>query len=152
MNFDGKILRKFKKDGVLKANTSVLFHKEKEIDALDGNNPANTMVRMIVKSDKGDILSDELFYFAYPKDQMLPDSPVKYKVKYKEKEGVCEVTLKAEKLARDVFIEVPVQGARFTDNFFDLLPGQKKTVVISSPEGYSLKDMEIKIHQLSDIQ
>lgn len=152
MNFDGKILRKFKKDGVLKANTSVLFHKEKEIDALDGNNPANTMVRMIVKSDKGDILSDELFYFAYPKDQMLPNSPVKYKVKYKEKEEVCELTLKAEKLARDVFIEVPVQGARFTDNFFDLLPGQKKTVVISSPEGYSLKDMEIKIHQLSDIQ
>ncbi|WP_293524991.1 glycoside hydrolase family 2 protein [Prevotella sp.] len=32
------------------------------------------------------------------------------------------MTLKTDRLARDIFIEVPVQGVRFTDNFFDLLP------------------------------
>ena len=47
-------------------------------------------------------------------------------------DGKYEVTLSARQLARDVFIEIPVQGARFTDNFFDLLPGQTKKVIITS--------------------
>ena len=37
-------------------------------------------------------------------------------------------------LAKDVFIEVPLQGARFSDNFFDLLPGERKTILITSPQ------------------
>ena len=47
-------------------------------------------------------------------------------------DGKYEVTLSARQLARDVFIEIPVQGAKFTDNFFDLLPGQTKKVIITS--------------------
>lgn len=50
----------------------------------------------------------------------------------KPMDGKYEVTLSARQLARDVFIEIPVQGARFTDNFFDLLPGQTKKVIITS--------------------
>lgn len=104
---------------------------------------------MVVKNKKGEVLSDEIYYFAYPKDQQLPKQELQYQVK--EKEGVCEVTVKAKKLARDIFIEVPEQGVRFSDNFFDLLPGQKKKVVISSPDGHPLKNVQVKIHQLSDI-
>ena len=150
MNFDGKVFRKTQKEGKLTANSSILFHKETVAEALAGQQESTSLIHMVLKSRKGEVLSDEIYYFVYPKDQMLPGSPLKYSVKYKN--GVCEVTVKAKKLARDIFIEVPVQGARFTDNFFDLLPGQKKTVRITSPEGYSLENMDIKVHQLSDIQ
>ena len=150
MNFDGKVFRKTCKKGYLPANSSVKFHQETLEEALDGKDEATSMIRMVLKDVHGKVLSDEIYYFAYPKNQNLPDTPLKYKVKHKD--GVCEVTIRADKLARDVFIEVPVQGVRFTDNFFDLLPGQKKTVRITSPEGYSLENMEVKIHQLSDIQ
>lgn len=70
----------------------------------------------------------------------------------KAKKGYCEVTVKADKLARDIFIEVPVQGVRFSDNFFDLLPGQKKKVIITSPDGKSLDHLQVTVHQLSDVQ
>jgi len=30
-------------------------------------------------------------------------------------------------------VEIPVQGARFSDNFINLLPGEKRTIVIRSP-------------------
>jgi beta-mannosidase len=60
------------------------------------------------------------------------------------------VTLSARQLARDVFIEIPVQGARFTDNFFDLLPGQTKKVIITSDKLKKNEKVDITIKQLSD--
>ena len=149
MDFNGKVYNKRKIDGKLPANTSLLFAKENWEKELNGQPASTSLMHMVVKNKKGEVLSDEIYYFAYPKDQQLPKQELQYQVK--EKEGVCEVTVKAKKLARDIFIEVPEQGVRFSDNFFDLLPGQKKKVVISSPDGHPLKNVQVKIHQLSDI-
>lgn len=124
MDFNGKVYRKQKVDGLLPANTSKLFYQEPVEQALAGRDSATTFMHMVVKSKKGEVLSDEIYYFAHPKDQLLPKTPLQWQVK--QKKGYCEVTVKADKLARDIFIEVPVQGVRFSDNFFDLLPGQKK--------------------------
>lgn len=68
----------------------------------------------------------------------------------KPMDGKYEVTLSARQLARDVFIEIPVQGARFTDNFFDLLPGQTKKVIITSDKLKKNEKVDITIKQLSD--
>lgn len=65
-------------------------------------------------------------------------------------DGKYEVTLSARQLARDVFIEIPVQGAKFTDNFFDLLPGQIKKVIITSDKLKKNEKVDITIKQLSD--
>lgn len=68
----------------------------------------------------------------------------------KPMDGKYEVTLSARQLARDVFIEIPVQGVRFTDNFFDLLPGQTKKVIITSDKLKKNEKVDITIKQLSD--
>ena len=150
MDFNGKVYRKQKVDGLLPANTSKLFYQEPVEQALAGRDSATTFIHMVVKSKKGEVLSDEIYYFAHPKDQFLPKTPLHWQVK--QKKGYCEVTVKADKLARDIFIEVPVQGVRFSDNFFDLLPGQKKKVIITSPDGKSLDHLQVTVHQLSDVQ
>lgn len=150
MDFNGKVYRKQKVDGLLPANTSKLFYQEPVEQALAGRDSATTFMHMVVKSKKGEVLSDEIYYFAHPKDQLLPKTPLHWQVK--QKKGYCEVTVKADKLARDIFIEVPVQGVCFSDNFFDLLPGQKKKVIITSPDGKSLDHLQVTVHQLSDVQ
>lgn len=150
MDFNGKVYRKQKVDGLLPANTSKLFYQEPVEQALAGRDSATTFMHMVVKSKKGEVLSDEIYYFAHPKDQLLPKTPLHWQVK--QKKGYCEVTVKADKLARDIFIEVPVQVVRFSDNFFDLLPGQKKKVIITSPDGKSLDHLQVTVHQLSDVQ
>lgn len=150
MDFNGKVYRKQKVDGLLPANTSKLFYQEPVEQALAGRDSATTFMHMVVKSKKGEVLSDEIYYFPHPKDQFLPKTPLHWQVK--QKKGYCEVTVKADKLARDIFIEVPVQGVRFSDNFFDLLPGQKKKVIITSPDGKSLDHLQVTVHQLSDVQ
>lgn len=150
MDFNGKVYRKQKVDGLLPANTSKLFYQEPVEQALAGRDSATTFMHMVVKSKKGEVLSDEIYYFAHPKNQLLPKTPLQWQVK--QKKGYCEVTVKADKLARDIFIEVPVQGVRFSDNFFDLLPGQKKKVIITSPDAKSLDHLQVTVHQLSDVQ
>ena len=81
---------------------------------------------------------------------MANGKAVKSSYKVKPMDGKYEVTLSARQLARDVFIEIPVQGARFTDNFFDLLPGQTKKVIITSDKLKKNEKVDITIKQLSD--
>lgn len=127
MDFNGKTLGKKELEGDIPANSSTLFHKEPYADW--AKNPQNSFLLMTLKDRKGEVLSEEIYYFSYPKDQELPETKISYKVK--QQDGKCEVTLSAKQLARDIFMEIPYQGARFTDNFFDLLPGQTRKIVIT---------------------
>jgi beta-mannosidase len=147
MDFNGKELSKKTVKGEVPANASAVFHKEAYSDL--AANPTNTLLLMTLKDQKGKVLSEEIYYFNYPKDQELPMAKVSYKVK--QMDGKCEVTLSAKQLARDIFIEIPYQGARFTDNFFDLLPGQTKKIVITSDEIKKGEPVELKIRHLTGI-
>ena len=102
---------------------------------------------MTLKSKDGKELSKEIFYFNYPKDQNLPQANIRYKIKLED--GRCEVTLQSKQLARDVFIEIPYQSARFTDNFFDLLPGETLKITITSPQIRKAEPVSLKIRHLT---
>ena len=147
MNFDGKVLNNKVVKGEVPANASVVYCKE-NYDVL-ATDPSNTFLLMTLKDAKGKVLSEEIYYFNYPKDQNLPETQIRYKVK--QLDGKCEVTLSAKQLARDIFIEIPVQGARFSDNFFDLLPGQTKKIVITSDQLKKSEPVDIKIRHLKGI-
>ena len=111
---------------------------------------ANSLLHFTLKTKKGVTLADDVFYFAYPKDQKLPEANIETSVR--RRGDAIEMTLKTDKLARDIFVEVPVQGVRFTDNFFDLLPDQRKKITITSPEGHSLNDFTFRLHQLGGVR
>lgn len=150
MDFDGKVHGKWTQSGRLAANTSVLFMK-KSADELQGKlSAANSLLHFTLKDKNGVTLADDVFYFAYPKDQKLPEANIETSVR--RRGNTIEMTLKTDKLARDIFVEVPVQGVRFTDNFFDLLPGQRKKITITSPEEHSLNDFTFRLHQLGGVR
>ena len=146
MDFNGKVLTKKSIKGEVPANASTLYYKEPYAGIT--TSPQNTFLLMTLKNKKGEVLSEEIYYFNHAKDQELPKTEIRYKVK--PMDGKYEVTLSARQLARDVFIEIPVQGARFTDNFFDLLPGQTKKVIITSDKLKKNEKVDITIKQLSD--
>ena len=147
MNFEGKVLNQKTVKGEVPANSSVVYCKEDY--ATLAADPSNTFLLMTLKSSQGQILSEEIYYFNYPKDQNLPETQIRTKIK--QLDGRCEITLSAKQLARDIFIEIPVQGARYTDNFFDLLPGQTKKIVITSDQIKKAEPLEIKIRHLKGI-
>ena len=150
MDFDGKAHGKWTQSGMLAANSSVLFMKKRAGELQGKLSAATSLLHFTLKDKNGVTLADDVFYFAYPKDQKLPEANIETSVR--RRGDAIEMALKTDKLARDIFVEVPVQGVRFTDNFFDLLPGQRKKITITSPEGHSLNDFTFRLHQLGGVR
>ena len=105
-------------------------------------------MQLILKDAAGKIIADENYFFQRTKDLLLQPTSIVSKVK--QIDGSCEVTLSSSKLAKDVFIEIPLQGARFSDNFFDLLPGETKKVVITSPLIKKSEKLEVNVKHIRD--
>ena len=66
-------------------------------------------------------------------------------------EGRCTVTLSSPQLVRSLFIETPWQGARYSDNFFDLLPGETRRVVITNDDIHKGDTPQITLHSVNNI-
>ncbi len=92
----------------------------------------NTFIKFSLTNSKGKLVNQQIYFVNKTKDLLLPEPTINYTVKYKD--GLCELTLRSDRLVKDLFVEFPVHGARFSDNFFDLLPGKSKKITISSPE------------------
>lgn len=101
-----------------------------------------------LKDRKGNILTENTHYFARTKDLNLPKAKIDYKTRTFD--GRCEITLSSKQLAKDVFIQVPMQGAHFSDNFFDLLPGESRKIVITSADIRKGETPAITIKQICD--
>ena len=114
------------------ANTSQCVYRIKTDTWLSPEEQQRCFMQLTLKDKAGNTLAETVYFFRKTKDLLLPETTVSCKMK--QKDGMCELTLFSPALAKDVFIEIPLQGARFSDNFFDLLPGERKTVVITSKE------------------
>lgn len=88
------------------------------------------------------------YFFYWPNKLNLPETTIKQSVKYAD--GKYTVTLSSKKLAKDVFVEVPVLGAKFSDNFFTLLPGKKKVIEITAPELKAKERTEVTVKHLRE--
>lgn len=105
-------------------------------------------MQLTLKDKSGHTVAETVHFFRKTKDLLLPKTTVSCKIK--QKDGVCELTLLSPALAKDVFIEIPLQGARFSDNFFDLLPGERKTVVITSPQIKKGEELPLTIKHIRE--
>ena len=114
---------------VYRTPLTTLFFPEKRPLADDLR---SSFMQLTLKDKSGHTVAETVYFFEKTKDLLLPETTITYKMK--QTDGKCELTLLSPALAKDVFIEIPLQGARFSDNFFDLLPGERKTVIITSPD------------------
>ncbi len=126
----------------LSANTSALLAKYNVDESLKDHTYLNLRLKQ-----KGKLLVEDQYFFNYTKDLNLPN--VELKVKSKKIKNGVELTLSSKTLVKDLFIETPVQGARFTDNFFDLLPGKKKTIRIElNGQGSDIQQGELRYNHI----
>ena len=93
-------------------------------------------------------MAESVHFFRKTKELELPPASVSYKMK--QTDGKCELTLFSSMLAKDVFIETPLQGARYSDNFFDLLPGERKKVIITSPRIKKGEELPVNIKHIRE--
>ena len=101
-----------------------------------------------LSDSKGKMIAQEIHYFDAPKNLNLPETNINRSIKIED--GKLTVLLSSKKLAKDVFVEIPIQGAKFSDNFFDLLPGERKIVTITAPEIKKNMDPSITVKHLRE--
>ena len=145
-DFYGKVIKRASYPVEALANSSSKVFDQKVTEWVTPELQRKCYLLVTLKDKNNKQLSEEPYFFNVPKELDLPKASVVSKVKVKD--GVCEVTLKSSELAKDVFIEIPVQGARFSDNFFDLLPKSTRKIVITSPSIKEGQPIQLKINHI----
>ena len=142
MNFQGKVLQQRELKVKLPANSANEAYTCPLDQWVRPEERTTSFLLLTLRDKRGKILAQDVHYFVNTKDLELPKTPIKQKTTFTE--GHYEVTLSAKELAKDVFIQIPVQGARFSDNFFDLLPGESRTIIIEAPGLTGEENISIK--------
>lgn len=147
-DFSGKKLAQKSVKVKAPANSSLKVFGE-TLDAWVDETKRNACFLLLALRDRnGREVARDIHYFVPTKELDLPQTAVRCKLKVAD--GSCEVTLSSSKLAKDVFVQIPYQGARFTDNFFDLLPGETRKIVITSPEIKKTEKPEITLRHIRE--
>lgn len=99
-----------------------------EREVLEGFHPEESV--MVLRAVKGSAPENRT-YFLDQKDLKLPDAHLRVTVDELQR----EILLSADVLARMVMIELDAPHVIFSDQFFDLLPGEKKRVKVEGRDG-----------------
>ena len=132
IDFEGEVIKSIDTKVDAKANASEKVYTIAVKEFATAKQQQNSVVNAVLTDGKGEVIAQSNYFFHWPNKLNLPKTTINKSVSYNE--GEYKVTLESDYLAKDVFVEIPIQGALFSDNFFDLLPGEKKVVTITSPE------------------
>lgn len=147
IDFNGNTVWRKSSQVNAKANSSEVVYSLSSNEILEKQR-GNTVLRAQLKTAANQVIAEDLLYFDLPKNLNLPNTNIKYTTK--QKNGKIIVTLQSKNLAKDVFIEISKMGAKFSDNFFDLLPNEKKVVEISELDLKDKEKIDIKIKHLRE--
>ena len=73
---------------------------------------------------------ENYYYFLPVKDLNLPEPSVQHTVV--KTDAGFDIHLETDKLAKNIYLQTGDEQGFFSDNYFDLLPGDKKTVSLTT--------------------
>lgn len=146
MNFAGESVFTRETPISITANTSKMVFSEPLLTMLSQID-INDKVMVVEVKDGGNLIASNLFYFNEPKDLNLPEANITFNME--KSENGYKLKFSSDVLVRHLFIDTPYGDVFITDNFFDLLPGQEKTVELVTDK--SLDVAEVKVLSLNDI-
>ncbi|UUZ95380.1 hypothetical protein LJK87_13470 [Paenibacillus sp. P25] len=123
-SFTGGVLKELSVPVAVGANTAALVHSAGIQELLGPHDPASTVLYARLEQD-GSILDSKEHYFTSVKAINL-DVPV-IQVTQTQTENGIRLTLETDVLAKQVWVSPETEG-RFSDNFFDLIPGMAKSI------------------------
>jgi len=136
---DGRVIDRGAAPVRLEPGESRAVLSRTEDEWLSGRRGRDVYLHCAIK-EKSRVLSDNVHHFVPLKTVDLPDPGLRWSLA--PDEAGAAVTVSALRLAKNVHLEAPGLEGRFEDNFFDLLPGQSRTVVFHSPRRLDLPELE----------
>lgn len=151
LDFSGKVLSQSSQPIVLKANTASLVQTQ-TADALLAGAAAETSVLSVRLLDGGKVLSENTVYFKPVKDLALPKPAIVKSVKQVGGDIVVAVTSNA--LVKNLYLSLEAGDGRFSDNYFDILPGETAVVHFRPAGSMTVAAFEknLKLMHMADVQ
>lgn len=147
IDFSGKLLLQKEMAVTIDANSSQSFFENKTKEFLGGINKENVV--LVVKVFEGQkILSTNQLYFVPAKDLDLPVPDITTTIK--PIENGFAITLTTDRLAKNICLNSDDFEGFFSDNFFDLIPGETATVDLTTQKKVIEAKKELKIISVVD--
>jgi len=132
ITFDGETLFEKEKGVVIPENQSFSQFKMPISEMPDFDTKSTFWISSLEMH--GELISQDIFYFELNKnlDLKRPDISLDYAAI----EGGYEIRLSSNTLVKSLFIDCEVDG-KYSDNYFDLLPGEEKKIIFKTGEKLS---------------
>lgn len=130
-DFNGGLLSEQSRAVSIGADSAAIVYSASAAELLNGHDGKAVVLHVALESG-GQVLDSQHFYFESHRELNLPEA----KITVEEVPGSqgSAFTLNTDVLARQVWLHAEAEGI-FTDNFFDLIPGQPVTVEFSRRSG-----------------
>jgi len=100
------------------------------ISSLPKKVQANKQFLVVELIESGTVVSNNTLYFKPIKDVLLPKPEVKFEINAVD--SGFEITLNTNKLAKNLYMTIGDEVGFFSDNYFDLIPGQSVKVKLET--------------------
>lgn len=109
----------------LEPNTSKVYYQIALRDMIKGNNHGELAIIVALKNGSG-ILSENILHLLEPKDVNFPEAIIEPVLSQEGKS--IKISLKTNNFAKNVFLSFEGDHGRFSDNYFDMVPGRNYDV------------------------
>jgi len=145
-DFNGRELKKLSVPVSMEANSSRLIFEKTGKEMISGIDTTNAVC--IVKLVQGKkVITTNYCYFAAAKNLNLPKASISRKITLNSNGYTIE--LMSDKYARYVFLSIDKKGF-FSDNYFNLMPGEKKLITYTTDQKPENFEKELKVISLVD--
>ncbi|MFY0601982.1 MAG: glycoside hydrolase family 2 protein [Cyclobacteriaceae bacterium] len=146
-DFSGKKIFGHRQKVQIEANTSRKMFCDSISHVLGNNDPKSVYISLSL-SIAGEMVSKNIYYLKPPKDLKITPPVITHSVQNCHQ--TYQVKLLSDVLAKNVYVEFEGEMGNFSDNFFDLLPGEEKVITIPATD-ITNKFPVLKITTLMDM-
>lgn len=139
LDFNGNEIWSDNRTIKVKSNTSEVYYSVDVNEILKGTNRKDVLLIATLKQDSK-MLGENKYYFLPIKDIELPI--VKLSSQITKSEKGFEIAISSDKLAKNVFVSCDSVEGFFSDNYFDLIPGETKTITFEPNNSSSQSSLE----------
>ena len=129
MDFDGNVVWEEASLVEIPANSSDNYFNENIYEFLYRKNSRELLfsAKLI---ENGNVLSDNIFFFRPFKDLKVPAPNVEYTMA--KTDSGFDIEISTDKLAKNVYLQTQEDAGFFSDNYFDMLPGETRIISLKT--------------------
>ena len=149
MDFSGHVVKETTQQVKIDPLASKIYQQIPLVELSGSNTPDwSGLVGVTDLIADGSKLSTNLVYFVPSKQIKLPQTTITSEV-LQAGDGY-DVVLSSTMLSRSVYVSFGKLDPQYSDNYFDLLPGEKKTIHITSKDSLADLKSQMKVMSLVD--